>query len=49
MNLNVFRKGIKPCWEDAPQGGSFNLKYREKAYRVQLWEYLIYAAIGGFC
>lgn len=44
--LHCFRKGIKPAWEDLPEGGSWNLRFRESSFRVKLWEDLLLSTIG---
>ncbi|KAK2946334.1 putative Eukaryotic translation initiation factor 4E [Blattamonas nauphoetae] len=41
VNLNCFREGYRPMWEELPEGGSWVLKYRERTFRVPLWEDLL--------
>ncbi|KAH7831163.1 Translation initiation factor 4E [Monocercomonoides exilis] len=46
VDFHCFRTPIKPCWEELPEGGSWNLRFRETSFRVGLWESLLLAAIG---
>ncbi|KAH7826964.1 Translation initiation factor 4E [Monocercomonoides exilis] len=46
VDFHCFRTPIKPCWEELPEGGSWNLRFRETSFRVGLWEDLLLAAIG---
>ncbi|KAA6397172.1 MAG: putative Eukaryotic translation initiation factor 4E [Streblomastix strix] len=46
VNLHCFRDPHRPCWEELPQGCSISLKFKEKKYRVKLWEDLLLSTIG---
>lgn len=45
--FSLFKKGIRPAWEDPSNSGGQTIRFRAMTLTQESWEHLVLAVIGG--